>query len=226
MKTTITKAANTIVYDVQTANHAKDSIGAEWSLLDDAKRLGIVSKEFRTSYLVGTIAGIIKGTLDAGAALLAKKAPLAKDAEPEKKAARRAKVKAGEVTERTPAEQNVYLAAIKRLSRFCTAHSVKPAHKARGSAANGEAPTGKGDKDVTPKANNAATADTFIRQQTATLLAYCEKNRAMIPDAMRYAVAELGECVKAVPFPESEPDKTEAKPATILPRESGAFFRL
>ena len=199
MKTANVKPTNAIMYDVQTANHAKDSIGAEWSLLDDAKRLGIVSKELRTSYLVGTIAGIIKGTLDAGAALLAKKAPLAKDAEPEKKAARRAKVKAGEITERTPAEQNVYLAAIKRLSRFCTAHSVKPAHKARGSAANGEAPTGKGDKDVTPTANSAATADKFIRQHAAMLMAYCEKNKPVISDAWRHAIAELNEAGEHIP---------------------------
>lgn len=191
-------AINTLAYDHKTAEHASASVAIDWQLLDDAKRLGgIATKEFRTSYLVGTIAGILKKPLDAGADLLSKKAPLAKDADPEKKKARRAKVKAGEVVERTPAEQNVYVAAGMRLSRFCKAHSIAPANKARGKQGKGdEAKTGK---ETTPKANNAATADKFMRQQVAMMLAYVEKNRAMLPDAMRHAVAELDEAFKAIP---------------------------
>ena len=193
------QANNSIAYDVKTAEHAQQSAGLEYSLLDDAKRLGgIASKEFRTSYLVGAIAGILKGKLDAGAELLAKKAPLAKDADPEKKKARRADVKAGKTVERTPAEQNVYVAAGMRLSRFCKAHSIAPANKARGKP-GAKDETDEAGKDATPTANTAANADTFLRQQCAMLLAYVEKNRKLIPDAMRVAVLELDEAFKAVP---------------------------
>lgn len=191
-------AINTLAYDHKTAEHASAGVAIDWQLIDDAKRLGgIASKAFRTSYLVGTIAGILKGALHDGADLLSKKAPLAKDADPEKKKTRRAKVKAGEVTERTAAEQNIYVAAGMRLSRFCKAHSIAPANKARGKQGKGdEAETGK---DATPKANTAATADKFMRQQSAMMLAYVEKNKAMIPDAMRDAVMELVEAFKAIP---------------------------
>lgn len=188
---------NAIAYDVMTANHAASSVAADYTLLEDAKRLGgIASKSFRESFIVGTIAGILKAGNDAGAALLAKKAPLAKDAEPEKKSARRAKVKAGEVTERTAEEQRVYMAATKRLSRFCGTHSITTANKARGKPGSNK---GEAAQDVTPKANNAKTADKFMRQQCAMLLAYCEKNRAVLADAWRHAVAELGEYAKAIP---------------------------
>lgn len=191
-------AINTLAYDHKTAEHASASVAVDWQLLDDAKRLGgIATKEFRTSYLVGSIAGILKKPLDAGAELLSKKAPLAKDADPEKKKARRAKVKAGEVIERTPAEQNIYVAAGMRLSRFCKAHSIAPANKARGKPSGNKAD--EAGKDVTPKANNAATADKFMRQQAAMMLAYVEKNKPMIPDAMRDAVMELAEAFKAIP---------------------------
>lgn len=192
--------ATAIVYDVKTAEHAQQSAALEYSLLEDAKRLGgVASKEFRTSYLVGAIAGILKGKLEAGAELLAKKAPLAKDADPEKKKARRADVKAGKTVERTQAEQNVYVAASMRLSRFCKAHSIAPANKQRGKpGAKGEADEAE-TMDATPTANTAANADTFLRQQCAMLLAYCEKNKKLIPDAMRVAVLELDEAFKAVP---------------------------
>lgn len=188
-----------ITYDVQTANHAQQSAATDWALLDDAKRLGgIASKEFRTSYLVGAVAGIIKGTLNASAVLLAKRSPLLKDADPKKKAARRADVKSGKVTERTAAEQTVYMSATKRLSRFCAAHSIKPANAKRGKPG---ANAGKGDKleEVTPKANNAASADKHIRMQAASLMAYAEKNKALVPDAIRFALAELSEALAAIP---------------------------
>ena len=191
-------AINTLTYDNQTAKHASAGIAVEWELIDDAKRLGgIASKAFRTSYLVGTIAGILKGTLNDGAELLSKKAPLAKDADPEKKKVRRAKIKAGEVIERTVAEQNMYVAAGMRLSRFCKAHSITPANSKRGK--QGKSEQDKAGKEVTPKANNAASANKFMRQQCAMMLAYCEKNRVLLPDAMRRAVAKLDEEFRSVP---------------------------
>jgi hypothetical protein len=193
------QSTNALTYDAQTAEHASQSVAIDWQLIADAKRVGgMDSKAFRTSFIVGTIAGMLKGSLNAGAALLAKKAPLAKDADPEKKKARRAAIKAGTATERTADEQKVYMAATKRLSRFCVTHSIKPANKARGKPGSN-----KGDeaetKENTPKANNAATADKFMRQQCAMMLAYVEKNKAMLPDAMRHAVLELDEALKAIP---------------------------
>ena len=57
---------------------------------------------------------------------------------------------------------------------------------------------------VTPTANTAKTADAYLRLQCATLLAYCEKNKTLIPDAMRHAVAELSEAFAAVPVAEAD----------------------
>lgn len=187
----------TLSYDAKTAQHAHDSVSIDYLLLDDAKRLGgIASKEFRTSYMVGSIAGMAKGTLELGAAILAKKAPLAKDADKEKKTDRRAKIKAGAVIERTADEQKLYSAAAMRLSRFCKLHSIAPASKDRGVKAGAKEGT---EKEATPKANNAANADKFMRQQCAMMLAYVEKNKPMIPAAMFHAVMELKEAFDAVP---------------------------
>lgn len=196
-----TKPVNTVVYDNQTAEHASASVAIDWQLIADAKRLGgIATKEFRTSFIVGSIAGMLKKPLAAGADILGKKAPLAKDAEPEKKRDRRAKVKAGTVTERNADEQKVYMAATKRLSRFCAAHSIAPANKARGKPGSNKQDEGGNDAtDTTPTANNAANADKFMRQQCAMMLAYVEKNRKLIPDSMRIAVLELDEALKAIP---------------------------
>lgn len=194
MKTT---AINTVSYDVMTATHAAASVGMDYTLLEDATRLGgIASKAFRESFIIGTIAGILKRDNNAGAAVLAKKAPLAKDAEPEKKTARRAKVKAGEIVERDAEEQKRYMAATKRLSRFCATHSITTANKARGKPGSNKAD--EAEQDATPKANNAKTADSFIRQQAAMLQAYGEKNRAMLSHAMLSAIAEFHEAVEAV----------------------------
>lgn len=193
------KANNAVVYDAQTAEHASASVATDWLLIADAKRTGgIASKLFRTSYIVGAIAGILKKPMAAGAELLAKKAPLAKDADPEKKRDRRAKVKAGTVTERTADEQKVYMAATKRLSRFCAAHSITPANKARGKPGSNKGESAN-DEAITPTANNATNADRFMRQQCAMLLAYVEKNRKLVPDAMRVAVLEFDEALKAIP---------------------------
>ena len=191
---------NAVVYDAQTAEHASASAAIDWQLIADAKRLGgIASKAFRTSFIVGAIAGMLKKPLNAGADVLAKKAPLAKDADPEKKKDRRAKVKAGTVTERSADEQKVYMAATKRLSRFCAAHSITPANKARGKPGSNKGEEANDEADTTPTANTAANADKFMRQQCAMLLAYVEKNRKLIPDSMRIAVLEFDEALKVIP---------------------------
>lgn len=54
-------------------------------------------------------------------------------------------------------------------------------------------------KAVTPKANNATTADKFIRQQTAMMLAYADNNKELISDAAYHALAELSEAIRAIP---------------------------
>ena len=194
------QANNSVVYDNQTAEHASASVAIDWQLIADAKRLGgIATKEFRTSFIVGSIAGMLKKPLAAGADILSKKAPLAKDADPEKKRDRRAKVKAGTVTERSADEQKVYMAATKRLSRFCAAHSIAPANKARGKPGSNKQDDAANDEAITPTANNAANADKFMRQQCAMMLAYVEKNRKLLSDAWRHAVMEFDENAKAIP---------------------------
>lgn len=190
----------TITYIATIADHAAASVQGDYLLIADAKQYGIDSKEFKESFRVGAIGAILKADHNKGAELLAKAAPLAKDADPEQKSKRRAKVKAGDVVERTDAEQRVYMAANKRLSDFCRVHSVKPANAARGKPGSNKG-DGKG-KDATPKANNAATADKHIRLQVASLQAYAEKNKALIPDAMRFALAEIAEAIKAIPTQE------------------------
>ena len=185
----------TITYIATIADHAAASVQGDYLLIADAKQYGIASKEFKESFRVGAIGAILKADHNKGAELLAKAAPLAKDATLEQKAKRRAKVKAGDIVERSEAEQRVYMAANKRLSDFCRTHSVKPANAARGKPGSNK---GKGD-DATPKATNAATADKHIRLQVASLQAYAEKNKALIPDAMRFALAEIAEALAAIP---------------------------
>lgn len=177
-----TKPSAAIVYDVQTANHASDSVKGDLLLLADAKRLGgIASKEWRTGFMVGTVAAILGKTLDYAADLLAKAAPDSKGK-----------------PKRTQAEQKVYDAARTRLSRFCKTHSIKPANKQRGK------PGAVSDKsvtkeDVTPKAINAKQADTFLRQHVAMLQAYGEKNKAVISQAWLDAIGEINEAASAIP---------------------------
>ena len=201
----MSKPINTLSYDHQTAEHASASVAVEWQLIEDATRLGgVASKEFRAAFLVGSIAGIKKVTLNDGAAILAKKAPLVRRKQDDDKAwaerqkTRRAEIKAGTVIERNKDEQNVYSAAGMRLSRFCKTHSIAPASKDRGTKTGDKEKTEAG-KDATPKANNAANADKFMRQQCAMMLAYVEKNKPMIPAAMFHAVMELKEAFDAVP---------------------------
>ena len=101
--------------------------------------------------------------------------------------------------DRTAKQTALYNTLSKAWNRFKDQHGLEKGKK-RGSAAKGEAPKkAKAETDVTPKANNAAAADKFLRQHTAMLLAYCEKNKAVIPDAWRHAIAELNEAGKHIP---------------------------
>lgn len=182
MKNANAKPSNAIAYDMQTAQHASESVHTDLLLLADAKRLGgIASKEWRISYMVGTIAAIAKKPLDYACDVLIKAAPDSKGK-----------------PKRTQAEQKLYDAARTRLSRFCKTHSIAPANKQRG---NPGKTTDKSESkaDATPKANSAKQADTFMRQQVAMLVAYGEKNKAIMSHAMLDAIAEFSEAVSAIP---------------------------
>lgn len=103
--------------------------------------------------------------------------------------------------DRTAKQTALYNTLSQAWNRFKDQHGLEKGKK-RGSAAKGEAPKkakAKGDKDATPTANNAATADKFIRQQVAMLMAYCEKNKPVISDAWRHAIAELNEAGEHIP---------------------------
>jgi hypothetical protein len=176
-----TKPSAAIVYDVQTANHAADSVNGDLLLLEDAKRFtgGIASKDWRVSFMVGTIAAIAKKPMTYACDIIGKAAPDS----------------AGK-PKRSAAEQKLYNAAKMRLSRFCKTHSIQPVNKARGK------PKSKADnveKDNTPKAVNAKGADSFLRQQAAMLQAYGEKNRPMLSTAMLHAIGEFVEAINTIP---------------------------
>ena len=182
----ITKPSIAIVYDVQTAQHAADSVNGDLLLLGDAKRFegGIASKEWRVSFMVGTIAAIAKKPMTYACDVLAKRSPDAKLVVETSK------------PKRTATEQKLYDAARTRLSRFCKTHSIAPANKSRGKPGKKAAET---KADNTPKAVNAKGADSFLRQQAAMLQAYGEKNKAMLSTAMLHAIGEFVEAINTIP---------------------------
>lgn len=207
-----TKPSKAFEYDVQTANEAVNSVNAQYALIESAKRLGgFASPLWRHGFMVGTIGQLaVKQGLTQqavatvyGAAVMQKKQPLSKEraADKELVAKRKAAIKAGKFSERSKAEQGLENAARMALMRFCAAHSIKPANKARGKDVAG---TGKVKTEAaTPTANNATAADKFLRQQAAMLQAYAEKNRAMLSNAWLHAIGELAEAVTAI-LPQSE----------------------
>ena len=178
MKNATVKPSAAIVYDQQTAQHAADSVNGDLLLLADAKRMGgIANKQWRLSFMVGTIAAIAGKPLTFACDLLAKAAPDSKGK-----------------PKRTATEQKIYNAAKVRLSRFCKTHSIQPANKARGKPKAAEAKAA----DATPKANNAKAADSYLRQQAATMAAYAEKNKALLSNAWLHAIAEFAEAAAAI----------------------------
>ena len=181
MKNASIKPSIAIVYDVQTANHAADSVNGDLLLLADSKRFagGIASKEWRVSFMVGTIAAIAKKPMSYACDVLTKAAPDSKGK-----------------PKRTITEQKLYDVARTRLSRFCKTHSIQPVNKSRGKPGTKAATK---TADNTPKANSAKTADNFIRQQVAMLVAYGEKNKAVMSHALLDAIAEFDEAVKVIP---------------------------
>ena len=221
MKNLNIKPSLTVVVDVQTLTHVCQAGLTDTLLVGDLKRMGgmdALDKDFRTTYFIGRLmVSYAKGGLviDQKAADWAfnvyQKANI--DA------------KKTDKPKRTKVEENAYIAARKHFSTWRENVGL-PAVQSRKDSAEKAAKAEKAKKpkaalakarekdamalppaELTPTANNASTADRFIRQQTAMFIAYCEKNKALIPDALRHAVIELAECVRAVPVAEAETDE-------------------
>lgn len=101
--------------------------------------------------------------------------------------------------DRTKGQTTHYNAINKAWQRFRDTHGLEKG-KARGKPGLKGKPGAKAEtKDNTPKANNAKTADAFLRQQAAMLQAYGEKNRAMLSTAMLHAIGEFVEAINTIP---------------------------
>jgi len=197
----------TITFNMPVAVAARKGIDADFELLTLSKgyKSGIADKEFMTSFKIGKIAGILQlDNIADAATVLAKAGPLVRKA-PEKEtdkewaerqAKRKAAIKAGDIIERTKKETLAEASARQILNRFCKMHSVQSANAPRG---NPGAKADEAKADATPKANNAKSADNYLRQQAATMAAYAEKNKAMLSNAWLHAVAEFAESAAAIP---------------------------
>jgi hypothetical protein len=203
--------SKTLAYDHATAEHAATSVQADVTLVADANRLGgMDNKEFRAGFYVGTIAAVIAQrdgvplNMESGAAVMMAMQPInrsKKDTDEtwkNRQAARRAAIKEGTVTERTPEQMRVYAIAAKRFSRFTDAHPHMKVQEREDAGKTKPAVKEKA-KDATPKAVNAKQADSYIRMQAAVLKAYAEKNATILPDALRFAILEFSEAVDTVP---------------------------
>lgn len=182
------------------------------ALKADLERLGDkATKTFRDSFMAGQIALKLdsanpKDVIDSAPAteLLAKAAPLSANADADAKAKRREKIKSGEIVERTKDEQRIYSAAKAKLSYWLEKYNIAPAQERKKDTKKGTKKGTKKQDDATPSANTAATADKFIRQQAAMLMAYAEKNKKLVSDAARDAIAELMEALRAIPETDEE----------------------
>jgi len=212
MKTENIKPSKALVIDVECFTHVCQAGMVDTLLVSDLKRMGgmdALDKAFRTTYFCARMAlSFVKGgfTVDQKAADWAFEAY--------QKANIAAK---GDKPKRNKAEEAAYNAAKNHFKNWrqnvgfpavqSRTDKAKAETKAKAKAAATEKLAKAREKDLmapipaalTPTANTAVTADRFMRQQTAMLLAYCDKNKALIPDAMRHAVAELAECMRAVP---------------------------
>jgi len=199
MKTNQIKPSVAVVYDTKTVEHAMLGAQADRLLLADANRLGgLANKAWRASFMLGRVAGRMAKSLadletnakaftDRAITLLGKAAPGSKGK-----------------PQRTKAEQTVYDNAKMELSRFCRAHNITPANKARGKAkAKAKAPATTETKvDATPKAITAKHAEAYVRMQAAVLKAYAEKNKALLSNAFLHAIGEFAEAIEHVPTAE------------------------
>lgn len=212
---------NTIIIDAKTFEHSVNAELYNQALKADMERLADkATKTFRDSFMAGQIAVKLDSAnptevIDSApaTALLAKAAPLSKDADIAAKAKRREKIKSGKIVERTKVEQQIYSAAKAKLSYWLAKYGITPAQERKKAAekVKRQAAIQKQQAvlesgrlalppvELTPSANTAATADKFIRQQAAMLMAYAEKNKKLVSDAARDAIAELMEALRAIP---------------------------
>lgn len=212
---------NAIIIDAKTFEHSVNAELYNQALKADLDRLGDkATKTFRDSFMAGQIAVKLDRAnpatvIDSAPAtvLLSKAAPLPTTADADAKAKRREKIKSGEIVERTKVEQQIYSAAKAKLSYWLAKYNITPAQERkkdtekakRQAAIQKQQAALKSDRlalpprDITPSANTATTADKFIRQQAAMLMAYSEKNKKLVSDAARDAIAELMEALRAIP---------------------------
>lgn len=206
------KPSKALVIDVECFTHVCQAGMVDTLLVSDLKRMGgidALDKTFRTTYFCARMAlSFVKGGLsvDQTAANWAFEAY--------QKANIAAK---GDKPKRNKAEEAAYNAAKNHFKNWrqnvgfpavqSRTDKAKAETKAKAKAAATEKLAKAREKDLmapipaalTPTANNAVTADRFIRQQTAMMLAYCEKNKDQVSPAARHAVFELAECIRAIP---------------------------
>jgi len=223
--------AKAIIIDVQAFDHLNQGEQFMLAAAADLQRIKAdnngADTVFRSTFMASSIA-LSRGDKTAAEALellgkagtLVRK-PADKETEEqwkERQATRRAAVKAGEIIERTKQEQALYNAAKKKMSDWFKRYGLTPVQqrddeKKRAKQAKlREEQAAKVTKDrlakpsaeLTPAANSVTSADKFLRQQAAMMLAYCEKNWKLVAPSARDAVAELYEAFKAIPQADDE----------------------
>lgn len=217
-----------IIIDALTFQHSAGAELNNMALHADMKRLGDkATDEFRDSFMAGSIAARM-GFEESGAAseILAKASPLVRKPAgketdkqwADRQADRRAKIKAGELTERNKVEQQAYAAAKSKLSYWLAKYGIDAAQQRKNDASKAKLDAAKAkqaakvekdrlakpDAELTPTANSVTSADKFIRQQVAMLLAYSEKNKPLVSPAMRDVIVEAYENLKAIPQADDE----------------------
>ena len=219
MKTTNTKPTSGLVVDMECFRHVCQAGLTERALVTDLKRMGgkaALDKGFRTAYFLGRMAVSFAKGLEVGQ----------DETDKAFAAYQKANVNAkGDKPKRNKVEESAYNAAKNHFKNWrqnvglpavqsrADAKAAETKAKAKAAATEKLSKAREADamakvpESLTPTANNAVNADRYLRMQCATLLAYCEKNRELVPDAMRHAVQELAECMRAVPPAEAEADE-------------------
>lgn len=220
MKNLNVKPSAGLVVDVECLTHVCQAGLADNVLINDLKRMGgeaALDKAFRTTYFVGRLmVSFAKGGTEIGQAAADWAFAVYQKANANAKGSKAKRNKVEEAaynaaknhfknwrqTVGLPAVQSRSDAKAAETKAKAKAAATEKLSKAREADAMAKVP-----ESLTPTANNAVTADRYLRMQCATMLAYCEKNRDLVPDAMRHAVAELAECLRAVPPAENEADE-------------------
>lgn len=170
----------------------------------------VITDEARESFLRGDMAARMNPDADTlTAAMLADAREVLK-----RKGASTKAPKAGEII-RTPAQEAMYAAARVALSALLAEAGIRTNQKRGGNRGTKEAasePSAVEKASIeADKANAAATrealetpktpasARAYAVQQAATMLAYCDKHKAMVSEAMRRAVVAFHKAAMALP---------------------------